>query len=89
LIHCCLCQWTEFSSGRFCGLSEWLSDCNDLRPLCLSSAEDRWLTGCTNTALQEQMAWWSSSRNASFLPEMHHLMFMCTRWYSPLLSAGF
>lgn len=39
-IHCCLCKWTEFSSGRFCGLLEWLLEFNDLKCLPLSSAKN-------------------------------------------------
>ena len=39
-IHCHLCQWTEFSSGRLCEPLEWLLEFNNLRSLPLSSAEN-------------------------------------------------
>lgn len=39
-ICCCLCQWTEFSSGRLCRLLQWLLEFNDLKCLSLSSAEN-------------------------------------------------
>lgn len=39
-IHYCLCQWIEFSSGRFCALLQWLLEFNDLKCLPLSSAKN-------------------------------------------------
>ena len=39
-MHFCLCQGTELSSGRFCGLLEWLLEFNDLKCLPLSGAKN-------------------------------------------------
>lgn len=60
-IHCYLHQWTEFSSGRFCGLLEQLLEFNDLKCLPLSSAKNGITelppTNCLDKCIPAESIW--------------------------------